>query len=254
MSGKVYFITGASRGIGFELVKRLSDSQNTVIACARNPDTSTQLNEFAKEHKNVHIVKLDVSSKSSIEQLDSQLSKVASDGIDVFVSNAGIATSESYSPVLSTDWDTWTDHLTTNTIGAVFAAKAVYPFLLQKQTRQIFFISSLAGSLTGFLEQLSTSAYGASKSALNFAALSLASELKPEEFTVVAIHPGVVKTDLFDTVNANILKYHPEIKEWFETATINPEQSAEGLLEVFRSTTKDSNGKFIDYQGNEMPY
>ncbi len=59
----VYFISGANRGIGFSLVKQLSsDSQNIVIASARNPKNATELQDWSKKHPNTKIVKLDISN------------------------------------------------------------------------------------------------------------------------------------------------------------------------------------------------
>lgn len=62
-SGKVYFITGANRGIGFQLAKQLAETpSNTVIGTARDPSKATELKSLASANPKVHIVKLDVTS------------------------------------------------------------------------------------------------------------------------------------------------------------------------------------------------
>lgn len=91
---KVYFISGANRGIGFALTKELSqDSSNIVIGSARDVSNAKELQELVESRKNVHIVGLDVSDAVSIDKLDSQLKDIAKDGIDVLISNAEIGKS-----------------------------------------------------------------------------------------------------------------------------------------------------------------
>ena len=92
MSGKVYFISGGNRGIGFEFVKQLSSNpENTIIASARDPSKAPELQTLVDSQENIKVVKLDVSDKASIDSLDAQLKNVAKDGIDVLISNSGIA-------------------------------------------------------------------------------------------------------------------------------------------------------------------
>ena len=66
---------------------------------------------------------------------------------------------------------------------------------------------------------------------------SLAMELGPQGFTCVVMHPGWVKTDMGG-----------------EGADISPEVSVKGLLEVFAGLSPEDNGKFYDYQGQEIPW
>lgn len=255
MSGKIYFITGANRGIGFQLTTLLSSNpQNTIIGSARNPDNSPELSKLAEATSNIHIVKLDVSSQDSISGLSAQLEKVAPQGIDVFISNAGIADPKSQQPVIeNTSWDSWNRHYVINALGPVFTTQAVYPHLLKKDTREIVFVSTLAASLSGFLS-FSSSSYGSSKAALNHSVVSLASELKDQGFTVIALHPGVVATDMGKAVFAEVLKRKPELKELLEPLSITPEASVEGIVKVLAGLTKVDNGKFYSYDGSEIPY
>ncbi len=83
MSSKTtYFVAGASRGIGYALVKLLSaSSDNYVIGSYRSKATAGPLLELAKQ-ENVDTVILDVSKEESISQLSTQLSALT-DGIDV---------------------------------------------------------------------------------------------------------------------------------------------------------------------------
>lgn len=251
MSGKVYFVSGANRGIGFEITKQLSqDPSNTVIGSARDVSKATELQKLVDSRKNVHIVTLDVSDLSSIEKLDSQLESIAKNGIDVLFSNAAIG--KSVKPALETDVEVYETHWRTNTLGPIFLTRALYKYLKLKDTRHLIYISSLAGSITGYVP-LSTSAYGQSKAGLNFFVKELAFELENEGFITVSAHPGVVETDMF---KEGIALANPELVEVLKDyPTLTPAESAKQLIEnVALKLTKDHNSKFLNYDGAELPY
>lgn len=247
MSGKVVFITGGNRGIGLELTKAFAaDPANTVIASARDPSKATELQSLS----NVHVVTLDVSDESSINNLPAQLEKVASDGIDYYISNAGVARGDSVQKALTAEKSVWVDHYITNTVGPILITQKVYPFLLKKSTRVISFTSSLAGSIGGFFEA-SSSGYGGSKAALNHFTKLLAYELRDEGFTVIAVHPGVVSTDMG---NATVPRFGEDTRKAMESLIITPEESAESQLKLLLGLTKEQSGKFLSYTGEELPW
>ncbi|ONH68248.1 hypothetical protein BON22_1996 [Cyberlindnera fabianii] len=126
----------------------------------------------------------------------------------------------------------------------------VYPFLLKKSTRVISFTSSLAGSIGGFFEA-SSSGYGGSKAALNHFTKLLAYELRDEGFTVIAVHPGVVSTDMG---NATVPRFGEDTRKAMESLIITPEESAESQLKLLLGLTKEQSGKFLSYTGEELPW
>ncbi|CAM9010983.1 unnamed protein product [Wickerhamomyces anomalus] len=252
MSGKVYFISGGNRGIGFQFVKQLSaNPENTIIASARDPSKATELQNLVDSQENIKVVKLDVSDKASIDSLDAQLKDVAKDGIDVLISNAGIA--QSFETAINTDQETYEKHYRTNVLGPIFLTKAVYPYLKLKETRHLVYISSLAGSI-GAQIPFTTSAYGQSKAALNYSIKEISFELGPENFVAVALHPGMVKTDMGKAGIEWFSKNSPEVMEAFKQIPIlSPEESAKAQLEnVILKLNTDLNGKFLDYEGKEQ--
>lgn len=247
----VYFITGGNRGIGFNLVKQLSERKdNVVITTARKPEDATELNNLIKANSNVHVVKLDVTSKQSNLDAVEEVEKLV-EGIDVFISNAAV--SDSYKTVLETDEDVWTSHWKTNVLGSIFLYQAFYPLLTKGKDKKIIFISSLAGSIGTFFD-VSVSAYGQSKAALNYTTKEISFELREQGFTVVAVHPGMVSTDMGSYGKENILKSSPGLKDIVEAMVITPETSALSLLSVFDKLSKDDNGKFIGYDGSELTW
>ena len=86
---KTWFISGASRGIGFELVKIASSQPNTVVfAGARNPSKSTALQQLASQNSNVHIIKHEASSATDATAVAQQIAEI-SGGLDVVYCQRG---------------------------------------------------------------------------------------------------------------------------------------------------------------------
>lgn len=248
-----YFITGGNRGIGFNLVKILSaSSSNVVISSFRGAASlpkNKQLYDLAEERANVHTVELDITDDESIDGIGEKVRNTPSfDGIDVFIANSGI--SDSYYEVVNAPKEVWLKHYTTNTLGPILVLQKILPLLLLKETRKLFFISSLGGSITGFLP-ISVSAYGQSKAALNYSVKELSFELKDQGFIVVAFHPGMVLTDMG---KYGVAKFESEGRDLSSLEPISPEESASKLIRVFRGISNEDNGKFYSYDGTEVPY
>ncbi len=250
----VYFISGANRGIGFSFVKQLSaNSNNLVIASARNPDEATELQEWSKENSNTKIVKLDVSNEDSIAGLPDQVSKFTN-GIDVLISNAGIATEKSGS-ILETPTSEFSRLFTVNSIGPVLLVRALRPFLSNKVSSKIIFISSVAGSISSTPTEM-VAAYGASKAALNYYMKVLSINLKNDGIIVASFHPGFVSTDM----TKRVLKNHG-LKEGDETEfgdakfkVLTPDESVSSILKVVNGLTIKSSGSFLNYGGESLPF
>ena len=254
-TGKTYFISGANRGIGFELAKHYLEANpdNIVLATARFPASATALNELAVKNSNLHILKLDVSDEASIASIDSQLKDIT-DGVDVFVSNAGIFL-ESRGTVLSTPAEKWDKHLKVNTVGPILLFQALYPYLTKRVTKKVVFISSVAGSVASFNPAFPTDSYGLSKTGLNFIAKAAGAELALEGFIVIAVHPGVVLTErgtkTFDEIKADT---NDEVAAFLDLLMITPEESASFLSKLIDELNEEKNGSFLNYDGKTLPY
>ncbi len=240
----VYFISGANRGLGFSFVKQSSsDSNNLVIASARNPDKATELQEWAKEHTNTKIVKLDVSNEESIASLPDQVFKFT-DKINVLISNAGLI-DEKTRPILETPASAFSKLFTVNSIGPILLVGALKPFLSKSISSKTIFISSFSGSITG--NEYAYPAYGASKAALNYYMRVLSTESKVHTF--VAIHPGFVDTDMAKEVvrqdTSGVLA---------KMNKLTPDESAFSILNVVKGLSIKDSGSFLDYKGITLPF
>ncbi|KAK6462838.1 hypothetical protein DFJ63DRAFT_336140 [Scheffersomyces coipomensis] len=250
MSGQTYFITGANRGIGFELTKYLValNPDNKIIATVRDISKATALKALSK---NIVLFPLDLGSQKSIDAIPSELEKIGVDTIDVFVSNAAIA--DSYITVLECPKDKWLEHYKINVLAQILIFQKVYKAVAKSTTKKAVFISSGAGTLTAYIPT-PMSAYGQSKAALNFSVIELSTELKSEGFTVVSIAPGIVSTDMGSHGFGIIKVNSPHLVESLSTLSLTPEQSGTAVGEIIESLTEEDNGKFINFDKNENPY
>jgi NAD(P)-dependent dehydrogenase (short-subunit alcohol dehydrogenase family) len=200
---KSVFITGATKGIGYEVARKLASYNFTVLIGARN----TQKGEVAVEKlrsdgADAHFIPLDVNDESSIKSVVEVISKQFGK-VDVLINNAGV----NYEFQLGTRPSLLSVDILKDTFGAnFFGAFAIIhhclPLLKQAGAARIINISSTLGSLTSlsnpehFFYGVNSFAYNSSKTALNALTVSLAKDLADDNITVNSICPGWVKTDM----------------------------------------------------------
>lgn len=227
---KTVLITGANRGIGLMFARQYAADGYRVIACCRNPQNAAELNMLTKNgHVEVH--RLDVCDPASIDHLKGQLSLAS---IDILINNAGI-----YGKRLSLgelDYDNWMQVLETNTLGPIRLTEALIDQLTRGQSSKLVFITSKMGSIA---DNSSGGAYiyRSSKAALNAAVKSLAMDLASRGAVAVAIHPGWVQTDMGGP-----------------NALITTETSVTNMRRVIDELGPGDNGRFLNYDGKEIPW
>lgn len=141
------FISGGSRGIGFQLVKQYASIEgNHVITTTRSIPKSAELTRLAEELGDITVLELEASSEESISALEEALPNTISDGIDLFIANAAIC--DAFYTILDAPRKVYEDHYNVNVLATIAVTKILYPYLLKKKTRKIIFISSAAGQIT----------------------------------------------------------------------------------------------------------
>lgn len=249
MAKQVYFIAGASRGIGLSLATYLSkNTENVIIATARNPSSAPGLKELSKAY-NVHVVTLDLNDEKTYETARAEVLKI-SDSIDVFICNAGI--SDSPGKILDTSKEQFLSHIATNTVGPILLFEAFYELIKKGTQKKVIFVSSRAGTLS-VKPSFSSSAYGLSKAALNFGVRQIARDLSEEDFIVIPVHPGVVGTDMLLNARESFLANNPHFAD-YHTRCITPDESAEKLAVLIEKLKKEDSNKFWNYDGTELPW
>jgi 3-oxoacyl-[acyl-carrier protein] reductase len=188
LSGKIALVTGASRGIGCAIVKRLSEQGATVIAAARGDHARHVAEELIAAGRTAEAVSLDVTDAAAVEKLLAALA-ARYGRLDILISNAGIARDQLLMRMKRDDWDAV---LATNLTATFLLAQAAMRPMLKQRGGRIIAISSVVGQM-GNAGQAN---YAASKAGLIGFAKSLAREIASRGITVNVIAPGLIDTDM----------------------------------------------------------
>jgi NAD(P)-dependent dehydrogenase (short-subunit alcohol dehydrogenase family) len=194
---RIALVTGANKGIGFEVARQLARKGFHVFFGARNEKAGQAAadklrSEGVKEdYGEITFLKIDVSKPDSIRHAAEEFSKAA-DHLDTLVNNAGILLDED-EDVLKTSAETFETTLRTNTLGALLASQAFVPFLDKSAVPRIVNVSSGGGQLADGADGWAP-AYCISKTALNGVTVQLAAALP--KFAVNSVCPGWVRTDM----------------------------------------------------------
>lgn len=239
-SALTVLITGASRGLGLELVRQYATAHdgNVVLAGVRAPDTATELQSLVKAHPNVHIITMDVDSEQSIKASVPLVERHTSH-IDVLVNNAAISPTEALVPLKTTS-SVFDRVMHTNVTGTLATTLAYVPLLQRSKVgAKVANISSLLGSnlqAAEFGQPLI--AYGVSKAAVTY--LTTCFKYAVPDLTFLALHPGWVATDMGSVVGA------PPTK---------PTDSVAALRYYIATRDIKNSGDFIDCMtGNAIPF
>lgn len=215
-------ITGANRGIGFEIARQLIDRGDEVIAVCRKPSG-------ALSNLGVPIIDtVDVADGAGIEHLAERLQGVE---LDVLINNAGVLSDESLDDL---DIDRIRRQFEVNSLGPLRVTAALRRNL--GAGAKVAIITSRMGSID---DNTSGGRYGyrMSKAAVNMAGRSLAHDLRPDGVAVAIIHPGFVRTDM--TGN---------------TGLIDPPESAAGIIARIDELTTETSGSFWHANGEKLPW
>ena len=156
--------------------------------------------------------------------------------VDVLVNNAGVAAAEEEFGAF--DAATMARVLQINSIAPMLVTQALTPLLQKGGTApKVVCITSGLGSITNADGLIYGLSYGMSKAALNMGVKKLAPELGRRGIAIVALHPGWVRTDMGGSA-----------------APLRPPESIRGMLAVIDRLTVADTGRFLTYEGKELPW
>lgn len=234
MSTRYCLVTGANRGLGLEFARQLLARGDRVIATCRNPGKASALNLLSGEYPGrLHVAPLDVSEPRSHAALVQELPLLA-DGqpLDLLINNAGVLRSgERFGTVQAKDLEA---SFRTHALGPFLLVQALFPQLADGGT--VANISSEIGSI-GLRQEFRTPSYAIGKAAQNMATSLLAQALRARGIRIVALHPGWVRTDMGG-----------------DRALLAPRDSVAGLLRVIDGLQAGDSGRFLDWQGQALPW
>jgi NAD(P)-dependent dehydrogenase (short-subunit alcohol dehydrogenase family) len=171
---------------------------------------------------------------TNVGQIREFARKLKGEPIDLLFCNAGISGKRGMAPG-SFDFDSWEEVLKVNLLGPAALAEALIDNVAASARKTIALMSSRLGSIRESSGM--TLPYSTSKAALNMLAKGLAATLASRGIIVVALSPGWVRTDMGGA-----------------GAPLSPEASVQGLRKVISSLSAADSGKFLSYDGSEIPW
>lgn len=221
---KTAVITGANRGIGLELARRLADRGYRVIAVCREASPELKAMDVGIESG------IDITDRASLDDLAGRLRGTR---IDLLVNNAGLLVPSSLATI-EDDLDDWRAQFEVNSLGPLRVTRALLNHL--NDGSKVIIISSRVGSIADNTSG-GAYAYRMSKAAVNIAGVSLAHELKDRGIAVGLLHPGYVRTGMTG-----------------HQGDIEPDEAATGLVERIDELSMETTGSFRHANGEALPW
>lgn len=206
MTKNVLLVTGASKGIGFEVVLAGLKAGYTVVGTSRTPERlETAVQEEMKgqpyDFKGLSMAFDEMSIQQAIKEVIDTYGR-----IDVLVNNAGYALLGAIEEMTMSDIR---QNFDINFFGLLGVTQAVLPYMRQARAGRIINLASISGTVTGPTQGV----YSATKAAVIMLSEALSSEVAPFNIQVTAICPGGVRTDFLDS---NSLKKPTTVIEDYE--------------------------------------
>jgi len=235
-------VTGANKGIGFEVAKQMAELGHFVYLGCRNEQSGLEAISNLKKLNisNVELLQIDVSDWNSVKEAASKLASEI-DALDILINNAGIAGSQPQN-ISACDISLLKDVFNTNYFGAIQTTQAMLPLLEKAKQPVIVNVSSELGSLAMQTSQGRNpnwdhfAAYASTKTALNSFTILLAHEFRDTKFRINSVTPGFTATDLNGFTG-------------FKT----PAQGAQPIVRMATIGSDGPSGKFFREEG-EVPW
>lgn len=205
MTTKIALISGANKGLGFEMAKQLGQAGVTVVIGARDPEKGeAAAAKLRAQNLDARFIKLDVTSAedhaAAAVYLDQTFGR-----LDILINNAGVSVQKrdvGQGFTETTTYDELSRTFETNLFAPILLTRALLPLIRRSAAGRIVNMSSILGSQAlhadpkSFIYHFKANAYDASKAALNSFTIHLAYELRDTNIKVNSAHPGWVKTDM----------------------------------------------------------
>jgi NAD(P)-dependent dehydrogenase (short-subunit alcohol dehydrogenase family) len=200
-SKRIALVTGANKGIGFEVSRQLGKAGMLVFLGARNAGLGEEAAaKLRGEGLDVRFLSLDVTQPETVEAAAATI-RAELQRLDVLVNNAGIG-DRGDGPPGTADIDAVRRVMETNFFGVLAVTRAMLPLLRASAAGRIVNVSSGLGSLTQNADpswdfaRVKLAGYNTSKAALNMITIQLAAELRDTPIKVNAADPGYTATDI----------------------------------------------------------
>ena len=225
-------ITGANRGLGLGFVKNYLGKDVNVVSTTRDIKGSTELLALKEIFRDkLEIFELDLIKESAGDTI---ANLIGDRPIDILINNAGVGSTNQHFEAVSPK--PWLEVLKVNLIAPLMITQSIINNVKKGSDKKIYFLSSQLGSI-GDNASGGMYIYRSSKTGLNQVVKSLSVDLKPQGITVVSLHPGWVKTDMGGP-----------------NAPVSIDESIKGMMQVIYATDIRDTGRFLNYDGKELPW
>jgi NAD(P)-dependent dehydrogenase (short-subunit alcohol dehydrogenase family) len=242
LTTKVAVVTGSSSGIGYETSLLLARNQFATYATMRNMNKSSEVRDIASKEKiPLNVIQLDVNDDTSVHDAIDTIVK-ENGRIDVLVNNAGY---DLFGPLEESSLEEIKQQFETNVFGVIRTTKAVIPTMRKQGNGIIVNISSVGGTVGLFPF---TTAYHASKFAIEGFTESLRQELADFNIHIILIEPGSISSNFamniktakgFDPNKSPYAKMAQQVLQGFESIpaaySSHPSKVAHTILNVLNS-------------------
>lgn len=231
-SFKQVLITGANRGIGLKHVLFFASRGVNVYALVRSPHDANELKALQSLLPGV----IEICAYDAISnEADIALKNLIGDTpIDLLLANAGNFGTDT--ALSNMDADAFFTQVQVNALGPLKLAEAFVENVALSSKKIIAFQSSIMGSIS-LNEGGGNYSYRASKAMLNMFVKNLSIDLKPRNITVIALHPGWVKTRMGGS-----------------DAALSVDESVAGQQKIFETIDLGNTGSFINYDGQKLEW
>jgi len=231
--GRVVFVTGANRGIGFGLSLQLASRGDRVVCSYRDRQASSSLLDESKLAPNLSPVKADITIENDLKNVRDYIEDHFG-YLDVLINNAGVNIKHEVR-INELDWQDVESNFKVNVGGPFLATKLLYPLIKKSRQKKIINLTSEMASIE--LSGGGATPYRISKAGLNMLTKNHAIAFRPDRVTVVCVNPGWVQTDMGG-----------------RNAPLTVQESARKLIQLIDSLTPEDSGKFINLDGETIPY
>ncbi|KAI0398978.1 putative short-chain type dehydrogenase [Xylaria palmicola] len=239
LTGRVIFITGATRGIGRNIGISFAKAGATMIAIGARSDlgeTAQAMRAAAvsagKPEPTILALKLDVASRESVEAAAAEIKKTFG-RVDVVVNNAAIL--PVWAPMADMDPEVWWNTMVTNVKGPYLVMRSLIPLMLEAEGLRTFVT---VGSVGALLRTPGASAYQTSKLAVLRLTEFLHADYSNKGILAYTIHPGTVPTDM--TTSAGL------VDRFSHMFTETPELAGDSIVYLARERREWLGGRYIN--------
>ena len=237
LENKNIIVTGASGGIGYAIIKKLSEAGANILASGTRIE---KLEELKKNFEGIKILKFDISQSDKIEEFIENATGELGGSLDGIINNAGI-TQDNLAIRMSLD--EWQKVININLTSTFLMSKFAIKKMLKNKSGKIVNITSVVGH-TGNLGQAN---YTASKAGIVAMSKSLATEYAKKNININCISPGFIKTAMTDKIDD---KFKEVIISKIPSARLGePEDIANAVLFLSSDLSNYINGETLHVNG-----